>query len=196
MAAMNGGERRVIGRTIAHALMAALITWGVFALLRWLGGDPVLAAAIGLAVAVAPGAYDVYGRDLMGRRIHDDDPIEGDDPFVRFAQGKYSRDAKQAVNQSDFIYIARNLDRGFTPLAPMIRELDLPVWQAMNPESDLAEAVMVSLETQLDAIPDWAAARELPLYALFLLDMHDRFSSELGRHYDGDTPTERPRRLQ
>ncbi len=158
-------------RACSHALLAAFFVCIIWWVLTAAGVPEALAVGIGLAFALAPGAYDYLGQDLLGRRIDEPDPLESNDPFLKFREGKYSRRRDEGLNASDFVFIARLLKPKYQPLAALIAELDLPQWRKLNPDSDLVEAVMESLSDEIDETPHWARDKKLPLYPLFLLDL-------------------------
>jgi len=168
---MDKGIWQVLGRALAlgggNAVLALLIGLGLTAL----GLDVALAAAAGVVFVLAPGAYNYLDRDLAGRPIVTMDPIEGNAPFIRYPSGKFTRPEDNGLNNADFVYVAGLLAPQYTSLAPLVAELDRETWASLDPDSDLADAVLDSISALIDAVPDWTPDGQLPLFALFLTDL-------------------------
>ena len=188
----------ILGRGFAlgagNAILAVLLGLG----LGWLGLDPVLSAAAAGVFVLAPGAYNDLDRDLRGRPIVTHDPIEGNAPFIRYPSGKFTRPEDNGLNRADFVWLAGRLLPQYASLASLVAEFDRETWATLDPESDLADAVIDSLAAEIDAVPDWTPGTELPLYALFLSDLERMLREGLGMefiHPDDARPTPPPRSL-
>jgi hypothetical protein len=171
---------QVLGRALAlgagNAVLAGLIGLGLAAL----GLDPAIAAAAAVVFVLAPGAYNYLDRDLAGRAIVTLDPVEGNAPFIRFPSGKFIRPEDNGLNNADFVYMAGLLAPQYATLRSLVAELDRETWATLDPESDLADAVLDSLSALIDAVPDWTPDGQLPLFALFLTDLEGMMRDGLG----------------
>lgn len=194
----GGGIWQVLGRALAlgagNAVLAVLLALGLVAL----GLDSAIAAAAAVAFVLAPGAYNYLDRDLAGRPIVTLDPIEGNAPFIRFPSGKFTRPEDNGLNKADFVYVAGHLLPQYASLRSLVAELDRETWAGLDPDSDLADAVLDSISALIDDVPDWTPDGELPLYALFLTDMERLFREGLGMdfiHPEDARPAPPPRSL-
>lgn len=195
---MDRGIWQVLGRALAlgagNAAVAVLLGLG----LAWLGLDPALAAAAAIVFVLAPGAYNYLDRDLAGRPIMTLDPIEGNAPFIRFPSGKFTRPEDNGLNKADFVWIASHLAGHYTSLRPLVAELDRETWASLDPDSDLADAVLDSVSELIDEVPDWTPDGELPLFALYLTDLEGMLREGLGMefiHPEDARPAPPPRSL-
>lgn len=195
---MDNGIWRVLGRALAlgagNAALAVLIGLGLVAL----GLDAALAAAAGVVFVLAPGAYNYLDRDLAGRPIVTMDPIEGNAPFIRFPSGKFTRPEDNGLNNADFVFVAGLLAPQYASLRSLVAELDRETWASLDPDNDLADAVLDSISALIDAVPDWTPDGQLPLYALFLTDLEGMMRDGLGLefvHPEDARPAPPPRSL-
>lgn len=189
-----GSFGRSLGRAAVHSASAAIVLLVVLWVARALGASDLLAVGLGVVVALAPGAYDYLGRDLMGRRLVDDDPLE-EHPYLWVGKTRLTRSLDDGLNASDFAFVARELASDWTYLKPMVEDLNLASWRALDPESELAEAVMTSVEAKIDGTVDWAVEKKLPLVGLFWADIHAMLTSELARDFAPD-PVAAPKSVQ
>lgn len=180
---MDRGIWQVLGRAVAlgagNAVLAVLLALG----LSFAGLDPAIAAAAAVVFVLAPGAYNFLDRDLAGRAIVTLDPVEGNAPFIRFPSGKFTRPEDNGLNHADFVYVAGLLLPQYASLRSLVAELDRETWAGLDPESDLADAVLDSISGLIDDVPDWTPDGELPLYALFLTDLERLLRDSLGMDF-------------
>lgn len=181
-------------RAIAHCLMGVVSLLFAAWIARLLGASELTAIGVGMVVALAPGAYDYLGRDLLGRRISGDDPLE-EAPFLWIGKRRYTRDRDEILNASDFSYLAGILHADWTYLKPMVQGLTLESWRMLDPDSDIATSVISAVEDKIDAVPDWAVGDKLPMIGLFYADLHSVLLDELAKDFDAGE-TKQPARVQ
>ena len=73
----------------------------------------------------------------------------------------------------------------------MVAELDREQWRYLDPEHDLAAAVMTAVGEEIERTPSWARGARLPLYTMFLGELHDRLAGELGLEHIHEEKRER-----
>lgn len=171
-------------RAIAHCLMGVVSLLVTAWIARLLGASELTAIGVGVVVALAPGAYDYLGRDLLGQRIDAGNPLE-DPPFLWIGKRRYSRDRDEVINVSDFDYLAAELNADWAYLRPMVQDLTLDSWRTLDPDSDIANAVISTVEAKIDEVPDWAVLDRLPMIGLFYADLHTVLLDELAKDFDG-----------
>ena len=164
--------------------------------LGWLFGiDPAFGAVLGLAGA--------FGGLLRGRSAEDDvaaaeGAFAGPAPFIRYPDGKYVRPADNGLNNADFRWVAGILLPHYGTLRPLVADLDRSNWQTLDPESDLADAVLESVAGLIDAVPDWAEEGQLPLVALYLSELERLLRDTIGLdfvHPEDMRPAPKPRQM-
>ena len=173
----------IIARAITHIIVLMITIWFFWLVLGRFGVSEILSVGLGIAFAFAPGVYDYLGRDILGAKIEDTDPFERDDPFIKFRKGKYTRDKKEGLNASDFIFISRILKKRFHPLVGLVADLDLKKWRSIDPESELAAAVLETMDDEIEETQHWSKGKQLPFYPLFLLDVFESLKRELSVDY-------------
>lgn len=166
-------------RAIAHSVLAIAIVWLFWALLSWFGVSEILSVGLGIVFALAPGVNDYLGRDILGNKIEGFNSVDDDNLFLKFREGKYTRNRRESVNASDFVFISRILKEKYKPLVSLVADLDLEQWRSIDPESELVGAIMESLTDEIDETPHWAKGNKLPLYPLFLVDLLECLQNEM-----------------
>ena len=182
-----------LARAAAHAAGAMACVLGVWAVARLFGAPDALGAALGVAAALAPGAYDYLGRDLLGRSLGAE-PLAEDATF-RTPQGTLRRAPDEVLAASDFVAVSRMVEPA---LADAVAALTPEAWLSLPPGDPVEAAVIGALDERLDAVPDWAVDGRLPLEALYLADLRGRLGGLAGRDAPDAAPAPsgtRPARL-
>ena len=56
-------------------------------------------------------------------------------------------------------------------------------WRSIDPESELAAAVLETMDGEIEETQHWSKGKQLPLYPLFLLDVFESLKRELSVDY-------------
>lgn len=183
--------RRDLGRGAGVAVFTALAGG-----LGWLFGvDPVFTAILGLGGALGTLARGFGAGDDVATT---EGAFAGPAPFIRYPDGKYVRPSDNGLNNADFRWVASILLPHYGTLRPLVADLDRDNWQTLDPESDLADAVLESVAGLIDAVPDWAEEGQLPLVALYLSELERLLRDTIGLdfvHPEDMRPAPKPRQM-
>lgn len=182
---------KVFGRAVAQSVSAVIIFILIAKLARFFGLSELSAVGIGVVTALAPGTYDYLGRDLLGRRIENPDPLDSlEDPWMWIGNTRFTRKSEDLLNDADLTFALRMAPEEMVALGSVSTISD---WRALNPESDLATSVIDALEDSINDIRDWTPGHQLPMFGLFLADLRDGLLNELGSDFN---PLTKSARLQ
>jgi hypothetical protein len=183
--------RKELGRGAAFVGFAALaggVSWV-------LGFDPAFGSVLGLGAALGVlGRTHGSGVDVAAM----ESGFAGPAPFIRYPDGKYVRPNDNGLNNADFRWVASILLPHYGTLRPLVADLDRDNWQTLDPESDLADAVLESVAGLIDAVPDWAEEGQLPLVALYLSELERLLRDTIGLdfvHPEDMRPAPKPRQM-